>query len=600
MRREMLFINNIRVKYKLFMIYLLCIFMPIVIINTIFLNLISRNIRSHEMQNMAHMLTKMEEMLTASVDDAIRLSHKFYVSRGLYEALETEYDRAVYFVIDYFDYYRTTILDFIPYYSKIQQVNIYTDNMTVLNSNGVRKLNSADPFLWYTELEQSSKAILLYPHVTENVLHMGNRRFVSVIRKMDQFTHYSKYQKLAKIDLSFSVFSELSDIMNHNGTLFIVDNQDRIIYSNHPSYFSLEMDYFPIYDGQEFGPSHTVLSHSIQGNVLLRDWKIVLIHSENEIYEMLGHTRNFILFIAAISLLAATAVILLISRSFQIRLSLLTAQMERLRNQDFGVIQYDKIGNDEIGVVMKTYNQMTTRIWELIQAVFDSQLREKNIELARKQAELNALQAQVNPHYLMNVLEAVRMKLVIKGDTETATMLKHIFSSIRKTITWDHDWITIQDEIDIIKSFLEIQQYRYGDEIEYILEFDDGILSLKIPKMSFQPFVENAYLHGVNGLDRKGIVSVRIARSEDHIHFQIRDNGRGMAAEKLKEIKRFIRERDFHNSSSIGIANVLRRLCLYYDTDFLFDIKSEIHAYTQIDLRLPLRIDPDVHEPSEV
>lgn len=599
MRKEMLFINNIRVKDKLFMIYLLCIFLPIVIINTIFLNMISKNIRSHEMQNMAHMLTKMEAMLTTNIDDAIRLSHKFHISRGLYEALETEYDRALYFVMDYFDYYRRAILDYIPYYSQIQQVNIYTDNMTVLNSNGVRKLSTIDPFTWYAEFVQSSKSILLYPHVADNVPHMGNQRFVSVIRKMDRFAHYNKFQKLAKIDLSFSVFSELSDIMNHNGTLFIIDNQDRIIYSNHPSYFSLEMDYFPIYNGQEFSSSHAVLSHSIQGNVLLRDWKIVLMHQENEIYEMLGRTRSFILLITGISLLAATAVILLISRSFQVRLSLLTTQMKRLRNQDFGVIQYDKIGNDEIGVVIKTYNQMTTRIWELIQAVFDSQLREKNIELARKQAELNALQAQVNPHYLMNVLEAVRMKLVIKGDMETATMLKHIFRSIRKTITWDHDWNTIQDEIDIIKSFLEIQQYRYGDEIEYILEFDDGILSLKIPKMSFQPFVENAYLHGVNGLDKKGVVFVRIARAEDYIHFQIKDNGRGMTAEKLKEIKRLIREKDLHNSS-IGIANVLRRLCLYYDNDFVFDIKSEINAYTQIDLRLPLRKGIDVHESPEV
>lgn len=596
MGKLMLFINSIKVKHKLFMIYLFCIFLPFFIINSIFLDLISKNFRSHEIQNLNHMLTKMDGMLTTSIDDAVRLSHKLYSSRSLYEALDTEYETDMHFVVAYYDFYRLAIIDNTTYYNQVLQVNIYTDNMTMINSNGIKKLDSYNQYPWYTEIQQSSQSILLYPNVTYNNVYKTNQRFVSIIRKLDQYSQFSKYQKLAKIDLNYSIFSELAETLNYNSTLFIVDNLNQIIYSNNPTYFLMEMELFPQFDVQNLDKNHTVIEHTIHNNVLLRDWKIVLMHPENEIYEMLSRTSNYVVIVAGISLLVATSIILIVSKSFQDRLRLLTTQMNRLKDQDFSVIKYDKIGNDEIGVVMKTYNQMTTKIVELIQAVYEAQIREKNIEIARKQSELNALQAQVNPHYLMNVLEAVRMKLALKGDLETSIMLKHIFRTIRKIITWEHDWNTIQDEIEIIKSFLEIQRYRYGDEIAYTLEVDESIKGLKIPKMIFHPFVENACLHGVNGIDKRGLVEVRISRSGEYVHFQIKDNGRGITTEKLNQLKYFSQAENFNNNSSIGIANVLKRLYLYYDNEFTFQINSELNEYTRIDLMLPLWKGPGISD----
>ena len=161
-------------------------------------------------------------------------------------------------------------------------------------------------------------------------------------------------------------------------------------------------------------------------------------------------------------------------------------------------------GNDEIGILIKAFNKMVVKIRSLIHDVYEAKLEQSRIKLEKKQAELNALQSQMNPHFLYNTLEAIRMRSVEKGEKETAEMIKRLTRSFRRMSRFQQEWVTVEEEIGYIKDFLTIQQYRFGAEFQYTMEIDPAVLGCKIPKLVIQPFVENACLHGIEGTDRVG------------------------------------------------------------------------------------------------
>src|SRR5699024_5968416 len=152
---------------------------------------------------------------------------------------------------------------------------------------------------------------------------------------------------------------------------------------------------------------------------------------------------------------------------------------------------------DEIGELRSAFNRMYKKIKELINDVYISHIRKKDLELQRKQAQISALQSQINPHFLFNVLETIRMRSLLKKEDETAKIIQNMAKLLRTSITWGKDWVTVKEEVQLIQSFLEIQQYRFGDKLQYAFDVDESTFDYTIPNMLLIPFVENASIHGI-------------------------------------------------------------------------------------------------------
>src|SRR5690606_347847 len=133
---------------------------------------------------------------------------------------------------------------------------------------------------------------------------------------------------------------------------------------------------------------------------------------------------------------------------------------------------------------------------------------EKNMEIEHRHAQLNALQSQINPHFLFNALETIRMRSIIKKEAETAKIIHNMAKLFRGSLTWKRDKVPLTEELEFINCFLEIQKYRFADRLEYKIEVEEAASKCLIPKLIFLPFVENACIHGIEKVRHGGEVII--------------------------------------------------------------------------------------------
>ena len=259
--------------------------------------------------------------------------------------------------------------------------------------------------------------------------------------------------------------------------------------------------------------------------------------------------------------------------------------MKKVRNQNFDTIK-DHEYRDEIGQLTREFNRMTLRIKNLIDDVYIRDLQKKELELQNRNAQLNALQSQINPHFLFNALETIRMRSLMKNETETAKIIQNMAKILRNSFTWTNDMVTVKQELELINCFLEIQTYRFSGKLQYELHVDEEALTCMIPKMAFLPFVENASIHGIEATKNGGKIDMRIHLAHQKLIFILEDNGVGMSAEVRDRLLSYVHQ-DVEMGERIGVQNVIYRLRLYYPDRFKFDIQSEPGMGTKIYIEIP-------------
>lgn len=209
---------------------------------------------------------------------------------------------------------------------------------------------------------------------------------------------------------------------------------------------------------------------------------------------------------------------------------------------------------------------VTGRIWQ----------ERQDLELSKKQAELNALQSQMNPHFMFNTLESIRMHSLIKEEEETEQMLGKFSLLLRQASQWDRDFICIREEMSFIKSYLDIQKYRFGERLDYEIFLEEGCEEWMVPKFGILTFVENACVHGVEKA-RNGKISAAVCREGKLLRIEIADNGAGMEPEQLEQIRRLMEQAsmaDLKGTAHVGMLNSMVRLRLYCEGNVDFDMKS--------------------------
>src|SRR5690606_8286016 len=333
--------------------------------------------------------------------------------------------------------------------------------------------------------------------------------------------------------------------------------------------------------------SHTVVFEGEHYDMLpLQGWNIVAHVPESQIMHEAPEVRQYVLWIAITNILLATIIIVIISRSVTKRLGFLLRQMKRVKNGNFDIVN-NRDALDEIGQVTSEFNRMTLQISSLINDVYVADIKEKNMELEHRYAQLNALQSQINPHFLFNALETIRMRSMMKNETETAKIIHNMAKIFRSSLTWKRDKVKLKEEVDFIVCFLEIQKYRFADRLDYSIELDPEAERCLVPKMIYLPFVENACIHGVEKVKQGGKVTISLKLVEDKLHFHIHDNGAGMNEEQVQRIYSYLEEtKDL--GERIGMQNVIYRLKLFYEDQFTFTVQSEQGVGTSIHLIIPV------------
>lgn len=243
-------------------------------------------------------------------------------------------------------------------------------------------------------------------------------------------------------------------------------------------------------------------------------------------------------------------------------------------------------GVDEIGVLCEQFNQMTARLNTLIKDNYQAKIRESNLETLEKEAQISALQQQINPHFLYNTLETIKWMAYEKGARDICDMVTALGKFFRGSISKQNGLISFEQEIEHLKTYLYIQEIRYCGKFDVIWKVSPEVLQKKTVKLILQPLVENAILHGMEEMESGGHIILRMREEDGHILCVVEDNGSGMTPERLRELTDSLHT-ESKGTGSIGVSNVYRRLHLYFGEDFSFQIESKPGEGTRILFRIP-------------
>lgn len=239
--------------------------------------------------------------------------------------------------------------------------------------------------------------------------------------------------------------------------------------------------------------------------------------------------------------------------------------------------------NDEIGELGYVYNNMVRNIKELIDKVYILQIKEQ-------EAELNALQAQINPHFLYNTLDTIFWKSQAQGDKDVGEMVFSLSRLFRLSLNRGKGLTLVENEKELVEHYLMLQKIRFKEKLNYTILIDDDILQCVMPKLIVQPFVENAILHGIESRENGGTIEIKGALSGDTIQFIIEDDGNGMSREVIDSILTQKDEDNLNTSPVKGgyaVKNVSDRLKLNYGDKYCLIFTSDIGKGTRVEIVIP-------------
>jgi two-component system, sensor histidine kinase YesM len=319
----------------------------------------------------------------------------------------------------------------------------------------------------------------------------------------------------------------------------------------------------------------------------LTGWTLVILKPTSFLLQGVSVVRTAILFSGAIGyiifLISSIFLATLITRPIKnLTNTMKNAKMDELKPNP------ESSSSIELIELNQTYNQMVEKTNHLIQEVYEK-------ELLRSRTELKALQAQIDPHFLYNTLNAFYWSLEGKGEDELGELVIAMSELFRYTIGKgkSDDWVTIRDELNHIERYLQLMKMRLGDRLIWDISIRIDLRDVRIPKLTIQPLVENAIMHGIENKRTQGIISIKIEeiKGSTNIRVTVEDNGSGMEAETLHDLKRVIENDGVSSFRKVGIAltNVNKRLQLYYEGFNLSGIQlySELGKGTIVTFEIP-------------
>lgn len=573
-------IDNISVKNKLLLIYILCVLVPVILTNIIFLKITGNNVKKQQIGQIEASLIRTKVQLYKDINDGYIAAYNIVTDRNIKNALDKKYSSIEEFYQVYNGFLRDALTKNNSIVSQIGEVNIYTENTTIPDSSGYKLVDDeVKKTQWY-------KAVIDNPYEFSLVAYEEKgKKYFSLIKALNNFGEGKKFNSILKIDFRDSEIINTLSSEKISGEIYLVNENNQIIYTSDAKYRNNNKPVFPTYGDNVVKKNDHIFKTNLDKYRELKNWNLILIANEHEIISVIKEPIKLIVVMALINLFFAFIVIYIISSSFKYRLKILSRHIKKVRKQNYEVIDCRE-GRDEIGEVIVEFNHMAVKIQELIMDVYEVSLQKKNIEIERRQAEINALQSQINPHFLFNVLESIRMRSVIKKEVETAQIIKYVSKMFRRLLIWGNDMITVKEEIEYIEDFLKIQKYRFGDKVQYEFIIDVETLDLKIPKMIFQPIVENSCLHGIEGKREGGKVTVEIKRAQEYLICSIIDDGTGINEIDFNEIVNNL-DNEANGKKGIGIKNVYNRLKLIYEYDFKFKIDSSLGKGTSVLIIMP-------------
>lgn len=597
--------DELKIDKKLILIYIVSFLLPMVLITgTLTAGLYAR-LTAKEFAQAETNVTRLESRINDTLNKAVDLSARIYVNDSIHRIVMNDYKSTLSI---YRDYERLAFLDdYLRSYPEIASVRLYVNNPTLLdNSFFVRETEAIRFSDWYRRAEVLDGK-LFWAWRTDDISGEPCLSLVRLVRQPKTFTYigilcinlegdrmdgiladepYDTY-----IALDGSVVFGKGEVGGETLTKLIPEGLRRAAGSKRLENVRIGSSPVAVFV-KSFSPKSGLFDF----------FQIVEAVPMSEMMnETIGLTvRTAILIAVAFGLSAAF--ISYFSRYFWHRVNLVRNEILKVVQNDFTLAGIR--GNDEIADIHRALGETVANIKTLINEVYRRNVERERLLSRQKDIQFKMLASQINPHFLYNTLETIRMKALENGDREVATTVKLLARILRHNLSATDNPVSLVSELEAVGSYLDIQHIRFGERVTYDIDCTCDVTNYAILPLLIQPIVENSFIHGLEDTVEGGFIYVWIGIDGGALRIIVRDNGKGIPENRLKELKEAIasarREggqaqgeavelrRKERGGGSIGLVNIDERIKLYYGDPWGIDVECPETGGTIVTVRLPV------------
>ncbi|MCR4632050.1 MAG: sensor histidine kinase [Treponema sp.] len=546
-------------------------------------------------------LENMQKSFTHDLEEVQLLSDRIYVNNQVHNILETQFTDIQQL---YSAYSQINFLEsYLHLYPQVENFRIYTENSTLLDNSFIVKtpprLREAK---WYADaINAQGQSFWIYK--TDSI---SQKDYLCLIRSL--WSSSGLFLGVLTININPEFFNNRLQASPYDSLIFIDSNMFVSTVTNVPqkdmhiffhllnsSEEKLSKIHKTIFNNQNFGVSGA--RFKAPGNVAL---KIVFFYlfPMQSIYR---HFASFIIFAVVILFLFAIfsmGFFLAFSTYLERRFKRINHEVKHIVDKNFE-IKESIGGRDEFAQIYQTIYKMSLDIKRLIAEVYQQNIEKQQLAARQNEIRFKMLSTQINPHFLFNTIETIRMKALSSGQKEIATMLRMLASLLRYNLSVKGSPVPLSKELEAVDNYLKIQQMRFGSRVSYEVLVTGNQDDVMVLPLLIQPLVENSFSHGLEDRLSGGMIYIIINvcdspleenKSQKSLDIIVKDNGCGIPEEKLQQLREnlaLVKQED--TGTSIGIENVNSRIKLYYGNEYGMKIESKTGEGTTVTLHFALK-----------
>lgn len=576
-----------KIRRQMLTVYVLALLIPVTVISAVLLSSARNTLNDYYLRILEADNRRVKMLLTEMTMRVYELSDEVCFSSDFTELLMADYDSSSSFVAavnadDSVDSLRYTD-------SGIAGIYVYTDNPTVKNYkyfwHVTEQIAQAD---WYNRALENSNAFWVSLADISNGTQSNN---LCMVRRIT--LPGSDYHAVAVFAVSDSYIRSWVD----SGSVIDAVSLDQggIVYSSRKAWYSqpqpVSIDYSDPYFRsagvtQLEGESYYAAVSTI--NLYMTGSRLYVCTMDNSGLADMNRIMQYWALVLALALLLPALIIVIFADRFSGRVMLLREQMHKASRQNYSIIS-DFSGSDEVAEAFRDLNVMIRSVQEKDARMYEAELTERQLRNEQQLMEYKMLAGQINPHYLYNTLETIRMKALTTGNREVADSIKILGKTLHYVLeNTGTTFTTLNRELEHVQNYLAIQRLRFGQRINYTLHIEAGVEPerLTVLPLLLQPVVENAVVHGLETVDGVGHILLNVAVENEKLRIDVSDNGLGMPPEELQRIKAVLQQPEVPGTS-VALYNIHRRIRLRYGPEFGLDIESTLGQGTRVTLALP-------------
>lgn len=585
-------VGDWKLRTKMILSYLLCMLLPLIVLGGVLYQTSKERIleeRRSAAEQSVGQYNKIFDEYIRQVDSVTLLP---YVDKDLQNYLLKTTGKQSY--ANYFDnvdsIYQILETQFMVN-KEIEYISLASLNGQILSLSGSGRVRAEYAFLnnkQFSNFFTSTGELIFSSRHMSRYLFAPREPVFTVGRRILDF-YEGFYSGYIIIDCNMDIFDRVCEQMNNGEKkhILIADGGGELLYTSKKEYAWEDEQNILSLAQRETGNGSTweitgEQVYSVHDTSSTTGWTVYEILPYAAILDSVKPIRNVMFILSGCCIVLVILCSLFIANSVSNPIRRLQKTMQQVEEGNTA-LRSEIQNNSEVGQLSHTFNQLLDRIEQLLTVI-------KGIEIKKREAQLDALKSQINPHFLYNTLESIRMMAVIEDKDDIARAIEALSDLFRYAIRGKTDIIDVGEELEYIKNYILLQKIRFEDRLQVEYDIDASLLHHKMIKLTVQPLVENAIVHGLSGIDDSWLIRISVTKQETDLLICVEDNGVGIFPDKLLEIQKQL-DSGGEPGAGIGLNNIHQRIVMYFGREYGLKLESRPMAGTRAVIRIPATTD---------